>query len=92
MPIFFIHLLVLLLGLLQGLLLVTCAARHATCCPFPRRFFLYTIYIIYLFLAVLDPLCCVGFSAAFSLVMVCGLLIAVASLVVEHRLSARSLQ
>ena len=36
----------------------------------------------------LDLLCCVDFSLA----VVCGLLIAVASLVAEHRLQARGLQ
>ena len=47
--------------------------------------------IIYLFLAVLDLHCCVGFSASvvsrgYSLAAVRRLLIVVASLVAEHRL------
>ena len=54
-------------------------------------FFFYFIYFIYLFLAALGLCCCAG---AFSncgewgllFVAVCGLLIAVASLVAEHRL------
>ena len=45
----------------------------------------------YLFLVALDLHCCVGFSViaasgGYSLVAVCGLLIAVASPVVEHKL------
>ena len=52
---------------------------------------------IYLSLAVLGLSCCVGFSlvvtsGGYSLVAVCGLLIAVASLVVERRLQAHGLQ
>ena len=48
-------------------------------------------FILFLFLAVLDPLCCssfslVGASGGDSLVAMRGLLIAVASLVAEHRL------
>ena len=55
-------------------------------------FFLLTIKL-FLFLAVLGFLCCVGFSLVvvsegYSLVVVCGLLIVVASLVVGHRLQA----
>ena len=55
-------------------------------------FFVYTyIYLfIYFLLAVLGLHCCMTFSSCgeggFSLVVVCRLLIAVASLVVEHRL------
>ena len=52
---------------------------------------------IYLSLAVLGLSCCVGFSlvvasGGYSLRAVCGLLIAVASLVVEHRLQVHGLQ
>ena len=52
---------------------------------------------IYLSLAVLGLSCCVGFSlvvasGGYSLLAVCGLLIAVASLVVEHRLQVHGLQ
>ena len=48
-------------------------------------------YFLILFLAVLGLLCCTGFSLVVvrggdSLVAVCGFLIVVASLVVEHRL------
>ena len=58
-------------------------------------FFLLTIKL-FLFLAVLGFLCCVGFSLVvvsegYSLVVVCGLLIVVASLV-GHRLQAHRLQ
>ena len=47
------------------------------------------INFIYLFLAVLGLLCCLGFSPVvvskgYSLVVVCGLLISLASLVSEH--------
>ena len=47
--------------------------------------------LIYLFMAVLDLRCCVGFSLvvasrSYSLVVVCRLLIEMASLIVEHRL------
>ena len=57
----------------------------------PLFFFYKFIYLIYLFLAVLGLRCC---ARAFSscgewglfFVVVCGLLIAVASLVVEHGL------
>ena len=54
-----------------------------------KRFFFFSIFI-YLFLAVLG-LCCSGFSVVAasrgcSLVAVCGLLIAVASLVAKHGL------
>ena len=53
----------------------------------PLYFFLIIIY----FLAVLGLRCCAGFSlvvvsGAYSLVATCGLLIAAASLIVEHRL------
>lgn len=53
--------------------------------------FLKNFLTIYLFLAVLDLHCCVGFSLAvvsglYSLVAARGLLIAVASRVVEHGL------
>ena len=49
------------------------------------------ILFIYLFLALLSLRCCIGFSlvsvsGGYSLVVVCGLLIEVAFLVVEHRL------
>ena len=49
-------------------------------------------YYLFLFWAVLGLHCCMGFpldvaSRGYSLVMVCWLLIAVASLVVEHRLN-----
>ena len=55
------------------------------------------INFIYLFLAVLGLRCCMGFSLVaasrgYSLVTVCGLLIVVAFLVVEHTLSAHGLQ
>ena len=59
--------------------------------------FFFKKLFIYLSLAVLGLSCCVGFSlvvtsGGYSLVAVCGLLIAVASLVVEHRLQAHGLQ
>ena len=59
--------------------------------------FFFKKVFIYLSLAVLGLSCCVGFSlvvtsGGYSLVAVCGLLIAVASLVVEHRLQAHGLQ
>ena len=49
--------------------------------------------LIYLFLAVLGLPCCAGFSLVaasegYSVDAVCGLLIAVASIVAEHRLQA----
>ena len=60
---------------------------------FPRNFPVELFFknFTYLFLAVLGLRCCVGFSlvavsASYSLVVVHGLLIAVASLLVEHRL------
>ena len=58
--------------------------------PFFPLFFFFFCNFIYLFLAVLDLRCCAGFSLAaaskaYSPVVVCGLLIAVTSLV-EHRL------
>ena len=51
---------------------------------------------VHLFLAVLGLNCCVGFSLVAasrdcSLAVVCGLLVAVASLVVEHKLQNPSL-
>ena len=54
-------------------------------------FIFFKILFPYLFLAVLDLGCCAGFSfvvssGGYSLVMVHGLLIAVASLVVNHGL------
>ena len=50
----------------------------------------WNLFFIHLFLAVLGLCCCVGFSLVvaswcYSLVVVCRLLIAVASLVAEHR-------
>ena len=56
-----------------------------------QRWCFFLQFILFLFLAVLDLLCCSGFSlgaasAGDSLVAMCGLLIAVASLVAEHRL------
>ena len=62
-------------------------------------FFFFKIYLlfIYLFLAVLGLRCCVwAFSSCgeqgLPFIAVCGLLIAVASLVAEHRLWACRLQ
>ena len=57
---------------------------------FYKFIYLY-IYFIYLFLAALGPRCCVrAFSSCgeqgLLVVVVCGLLIVVASLVAEHRL------
>ena len=54
-------------------------------------FFFFFFALIYLFLAVLDLGCCASFSlveasGSYSLIAVHGLLIAVASLVVEHGL------
>ena len=56
-----------------------------------QRFCFFLQFILFLFLAVLDLLCCSGFSLVAasrgdSLVAVRGLRIAVASLVAEHRL------
>ena len=52
--------------------------------PLKKSFFiiLHICNVFYLFLAVLDLHCCVGFT----LVAVCGLLIAVVSLAAEHGL------
>ena len=60
-------------------------------------FFSFLIFKIYLFLVALGLRCCArAFSSCSEsgllLVVVCGLLIAVASLVAEHRLSAHGLQ
>ena len=62
---------------------------------YSREHFIYFFKILfpYLFLAVLDLRCCAGFSfivssRGYSLVMVHGLLIAVASLVVNHGLKS----
>ena len=62
-----------------------------------RLFFKKLIYLIYLFLAALGLRCCArAFSSCSEqgllFVVACGLLIAVASLVVEHGLQARKLQ
>ena len=54
--------------------------------------YVYVIYIIvFMFLVVLSPHCCVGFFSScgewgYSLVAMCRLLVAVASLVTQHRL------
>ena len=74
------------------------ASYSSTCSPalnsaaLARPFFPFFFFFnfIYLFLAVLDLRCCAGFSLAaaskaYSPVVMCGLLIAVTSLV-EHRL------
>ena len=59
-----------------------------------RNFILFKNEFMYLFLAVLGLCCCVGFSliaasGGYSLAMVCGLLVLVASLVVEaYRIAA----
>ena len=60
-------------------------------------FFNNFIYLFYLFLAALGLRCCVQASSSCGergllFVVVCGLLIVVASLVAEHRLQARGLQ
>ena len=65
--------------------------------PKRRADVLNNFYLFILFLASLGRHCCVGFSLVVvswghSLAVVCGLLTAVASLVAEHRLSARGLQ
>ena len=65
--------------------------------PKRRADVLNNFYLFILFLASLGRHCCVGFSLVVvswghSLAVVCRLLTAVASLVAEHRLSARGLQ
>ena len=65
--------------------------------PKRRADVLHNFYLFVLFLAVLGLHCCVGFSLAVvscghALLAVHGLLIAVASLVEGHRLSAPGLQ
>ena len=64
----------------------------AICMTFPffkRPVFLHVTLFIFLFLAVLSLCCCVGLSlvagsSTSSLIVACGLLIAVASLVAEQ--------
>ena len=56
-----------------------------------QRWCFFLQFVLFLFLAVLDLLCCSGFSLVAasggdSLVVMRGLLIAVASLVAQHRL------
>ena len=62
-----------------------------------HHIFIYYYYLIYLFLAALVLRCCTRASSSCGergllFVAVCGLLIAVASLVAEHGLQARGLQ
>ena len=64
---------------------------HSLKCFLVLRTFIFLIYLFYLFLAVLGLCCCVwAFSSCgeggLLFITVCSLLIAVASLVVEHGL------
>ena len=83
--------------------LVYCALSEYLAPPTPTSsfvfiyLFIFKIYFIYLFLAALGLRCCAwAFSSCSEqgllFIVVCGLLIAVASLVAEHGLQVRGLQ